>query len=157
MRQRKESTTSTASYLAEMFASDVTIRLPLRLECFSCVNHHRGCRGRTNSTNSYCSDCIALHLDQKPERESRTSSHRPSVSSTISSASSATDASGIDSPTRLSRVRSNSSPETPNSPPYSAMTSGFASLNRAGGRRSWDGTRSFLQLSSEPDRERLGR
>lgn len=153
MRQRNESATSTASYLAEMFASEVTIMLPLRLECFSCINHPRGCRGRTNATNSYCSTCLTLHLEQRPEIESNNSSHRPSVSSTTSSASTTS----TDSPIRVSRYRSNSSPMTPNTPPYSAMTSGFASLNRHGGRASLDGTRSFLQLSSEPDRERLNR
>ena len=159
MRQRNTSATSTASYLAEIFASDATITFPLRLECFSCINHTRGCRGRTNSTNSYCSTCLTLHLEQRPETASNASSHRPSVSSTTSSISttSTTSTTSTDTPIQLFRHRSNSTPMSPHSPPYSAMTSGFASLNRHGGRTSLDGTRSFLQLSGEPEREKLNR
>ena len=151
MRQRNKSATSTAAYLAEMFASDVTINLPLRVERFSCINQTRGCRGRTNVTNGYCLTCLALHLEQKSDTNSNPSSHRPSVSSTTSSASSTSD-----SPNRFSRRRSSSSPLTPNSPPYSAMTSGFASLNRNAGRASLDGTKSHVPFSSEPDKEKVG-
>ncbi|KAJ5145751.1 uncharacterized protein N7515_000315 [Penicillium bovifimosum] len=29
---------------------------------YSCANYPRGCRGRVNSLNTKCSDCVALNL-----------------------------------------------------------------------------------------------